>query len=71
VVGERVGDVARGEREFAGALGAQPVLDLEDQLALEHVERLVEVVRVQGRTCASGGNHHLHHRDMTGRLLAV
>ena len=47
VIGERMGHVARGEGDFARTLGHECVLDLEEQLALEHVEGLVEVVRVQ------------------------
>src|SRR5215216_5635801 len=49
VIGQRVGSVARGEGEFARGLRFELVLDLEDQLALEQVEGLVEVVRVQRR----------------------
>src|SRR3954452_12209827 len=48
VVGECMGDVARSERKLARAPGEPLTRDLEDQLAVEHVEGLVEVVRVQG-----------------------
>ena len=41
----------RGAKKSSPALGER-VLDLEDQLALEHVEGLVEVVRVQRRAGA-------------------
>src|SRR3954454_22334953 len=65
VVGERVGDVARSERELACAPGEPLVVDLEDQLALEYVERFVEVVGVQGRAGAVCADDVLHHRDVT------
>src|SRR5918994_3865555 len=70
VVGQGVGDIARGERELACAPGEHLVLNLEDQLAFEEVERLVEVVRVQGWAGAVRGDDILHHRDLTARLLA-
>ena len=71
VVGERVDDVARSERKLAHAPGEPLVPDLEDQLAFEHVERLVEVVHVQGRAGATRNDDVLHHRDMTCGLLAA
>src|SRR3954463_14165660 len=48
-VRERGGGGARREGELTRALGVELVLDLEDQLALEDVELLVEVVSVQRR----------------------
>jgi hypothetical protein len=66
-----MGHIARRERELARALGDELVLDLEDQLAFEHVERLVEVVRVQGRAGGLRGDHDLGHREVTARLLAA
>ena len=55
VVGERVRHAARGEGELARALGDDGIVDLEDQLALEYVEGLVEVVRVQWGAGVGGG----------------
>jgi hypothetical protein len=44
-----VGHVARREGELAGPGREDAVLELECQLALDHVERLVEVVGVQAK----------------------
>ena len=71
VVGQRVGYVARGEGELARALGDEGVLDLEDQLALEHVEGLVEVVRVQRGAGAVRRDHDLGHGHVAVGLLAA
>src|SRR3954452_12461025 len=71
VVGERVSDIARSERELAGAPGEPLAVDLEDELAFEHVERLVEVVHVQGRAGAARADDVLHHRDVATGLLAA
>src|SRR4051794_34034467 len=71
VVGERVSDIARSERELAGAPGESLAVDLEDQLAVKHVERLVEVVHMQRRAAAARADDVLHHRDVARGLLAA
>ena len=71
VIGECVCDVARGEGKLARAPGEPLVPDLEDQLAFEHVEPLVEVVLVQRRASAAGADDVLHHRYVACGLLAA
>src|SRR5215211_8452285 len=71
VIGQRVGYVARGEDELARALGHERLLDLEDQLALEQVEGLVEVVRVQRGAGAVRRDHDLDHGHVATGLLAA
>lgn len=48
-VGERMGHAARGERQPAGSDANELVAQLERELALENVKRLVEVVPVERR----------------------
>jgi hypothetical protein len=50
-----VGLTAAGERELARADRYQLAVEVERELALDHVERLIEVVRVQRRTAAPDG----------------
>jgi hypothetical protein len=66
-----VGYVARREGELARALGDEGVVDLEDQLALEHAGGLVEVVRVQRGAGAVGWDHDLGHGHVAVGLLAA
>jgi hypothetical protein len=61
----------RGAKANSPAPFEPLVLDLKDQLAFEHVERLVEVVRVQGRAGAVRAHDVLHHRDVTSGLLTA
>jgi len=49
----------------------QRVFDLEDQLASEHVEGLVEVVRVQRGTAAVRRDDDLGHGHVAAGLLAA
>jgi hypothetical protein len=49
-----VGHAARGEGELAGAAGETFPAELEGELALEHVEGLVEVVVMEPRATAPG-----------------
>ena len=63
MVGERVDAVARRERERARAGGEPLVGDLERELAVEHVERLVELVVVQRRPGPAGRDRVAHDRD--------
>ena len=71
MVRQGVGDVARGERQLARTLGRDRLVDLEDQLAFEQVERLVEVVEVQRRPRMLLGDHDLDHGQLSAGLLTA
>src|SRR4051794_11972171 len=62
-VRERVVAAARGERDRAGAGGRQLVAELERELALEDVERLVEFVVMQRRAGPARGHGDLDDPD--------
>jgi hypothetical protein len=59
------------ERDLAPALRHELVLDLEDELALEHVERLVEVMRVQIWAFRARRDDVLDHGYVPAGLLAA
>jgi hypothetical protein len=61
---------AWNECQFAGRSRQQLVLHLERQLAVEDVERLVEVVHVQGRAGKVGAGVDLDDRALSVGLLA-
>jgi hypothetical protein len=66
-----VRDASRRERDLAAAPRDQPAAEREGELALEHVERLVEVVVVQRRSLPAGGNRVLDERDVPAAVLAA
>ena len=70
-VGQRMRHVARSERQLARARGDEVVADLERQLALDHVERLVEVVRVQVWPLGAGRDHDVDRGDDAVGLFAA
>jgi hypothetical protein len=71
VIGQRVGYVARNEGKLARAPDHEHLLDLEDQLALEQVEGLVEVVGVQRRAGTIRQDYDLGHGHVAAGLLAA
>ena len=67
LVTKGAGELAFAPRNVAHAR----LVDLEEQLALEHVEGLVEVVRVQRRSRAARRDHDLGHGHVAAGLLAA
>jgi hypothetical protein len=64
-------DTARREDELARAGDDHVIAELEGQLALEHVERLVEVVVVQRRPRPPGRERVEDQRRVAAALLAA
>jgi len=69
--GDVWGDSAGGESEAAGTRHEELVAELEGELAVEHVEGLVEVVDMERRACEIGGGTDLDDRDEAACLLAA
>ena len=70
-VGEVVRDVAGSEGEFCASPREELILELKGELAVEHVERLVEVVVMQRRPRETGGNDIVHNGEVPSALLAA
>jgi transposase len=70
LVGEGMGDSARGEDDLTSRGARQRLLELEGELAAEHVEGLVELMGMQGRPAPLPGDRVLDHRDLAAGLLA-
>jgi hypothetical protein len=59
-VGEGVGNATRGEGQLSLRSREDLVLELEGEFPLQDVERLVEIVAVQGRPREAGADYVVH-----------